>query len=158
MLFRRMELLVEGKLQACALFSGPYYFAEQLGFRKIIDNTFMIATMITGNPDPEDLRKFFAMLNVITQYSNTYDTIDKALVGVKILIGHCEFVPNPAFGKGIGEALVAIPKSISFARMDQLEFNAFYDKALDGALKYMVPTMDKTSMERAVVEIVGFIG
>src|SRR5258708_35772568 len=62
MLFRRMALLVEGKLQACALFSGPYYFAEQLGFRKIIDNTFMIATMITGNPDPEDLRKFFRAL------------------------------------------------------------------------------------------------
>src|SRR5689334_18713385 len=59
MLFKRMELLVEGKLPACALFSGPYYFAEQLGFRKIIDNTFMITTMITGNPDPEDLRKFF---------------------------------------------------------------------------------------------------
>ena len=62
MLFRRMELLVEGKLPACALFSGPYYFAEQLGFRKIIDNTFMITTMITGNPDPEDLRKFFNAL------------------------------------------------------------------------------------------------
>jgi hypothetical protein len=62
MLFRRMELLVEGKLPACALFSGPYYFAEQLGFRKIIDNTFMISTMITGTPDPEDLRKFFAAL------------------------------------------------------------------------------------------------
>jgi len=62
MLFRRMELLVEGKLQAAALFSGPYYFAEQLGFRKIIDNTFMIATMITGTPDPEDLRKFFSAL------------------------------------------------------------------------------------------------
>src|SRR3981189_3612498 len=62
MLFRRMELLVEGKVPACALFSGPYYFAEQLGFRKIIDNTFMIATMITGTPDPEDLRKFFRAL------------------------------------------------------------------------------------------------
>ena len=62
MLFKRMELLVEGKLPACALFSGPYYFAEQLGFRKIIDNTFMITTMITGNPDPEDLRKFFQAL------------------------------------------------------------------------------------------------
>jgi hypothetical protein len=59
MLFKRMELLLEGKLASAALFSGPYYFAEQLGFRKIIDTTFMIATMITGNPDPEDLAKFF---------------------------------------------------------------------------------------------------
>ena len=54
-----MELLIDGKAPACSLFSGPYYFAEQLGFRKIIDTTFMIATMITGDPDPEDVRKYF---------------------------------------------------------------------------------------------------
>jgi len=34
MLFRRMELLIEGKSPAAALFNGPYYLAEQLGFRK----------------------------------------------------------------------------------------------------------------------------
>ena len=62
MLFKRMELLIEDKAPASSLFSGPYYFAEQLGFRKIIDTTFMIATMITGDADPEDLRKFFRAL------------------------------------------------------------------------------------------------
>ncbi len=62
MLFKRMELLIDGKAPAVALFSGPYYFAEQLGFRKIIDTTFMIATMIHGDPDPEDLRRFFRAL------------------------------------------------------------------------------------------------
>jgi ABC-type nitrate/sulfonate/bicarbonate transport system substrate-binding protein len=62
MLFKRMELLIDGKVPAAALFSGPYYFAEQLGFRKIIDSTFMITTMISGNPDAEDLRKFFRAL------------------------------------------------------------------------------------------------
>lgn len=62
MLFKRLELLLEGKLAAATLFSGPYYLAEQLGFRKLIDTTFMIATMITGNPDPEDVRKYFRAL------------------------------------------------------------------------------------------------
>jgi ABC-type nitrate/sulfonate/bicarbonate transport system substrate-binding protein len=62
MLFRRMERLIAGEVPAAALFSGPYYFAEQLGFRKIIDTTFMITTMITGDPDPEDLHKFFRAL------------------------------------------------------------------------------------------------
>ena len=62
MLFRRMELLIDGDVPAAGLFSGPYYFAEQLGFRKIIDTSFMIATMINGDPDPEDLRKFFRAL------------------------------------------------------------------------------------------------
>jgi hypothetical protein len=62
LLFRRMELLIDREVPAAALFSGPYYFAEQLGFRKIIDTTFMIATMIHGLPDPEDLRKYFRAL------------------------------------------------------------------------------------------------
>src|SRR5207245_11602396 len=61
-LFRRLEMLVDRQAAAVALFSGPYYFAEQLGFRKIIDTTFMIATMILGDPAPEDLRKFFRAL------------------------------------------------------------------------------------------------
>jgi ABC-type nitrate/sulfonate/bicarbonate transport system substrate-binding protein len=61
-LFRRLELLVDRKVPAAALFSGPYYFVEQLGFRKVIDTTFMIASMVTGTPDPEDLRRYFRAL------------------------------------------------------------------------------------------------
>jgi hypothetical protein len=59
LLFGRMEKLLNGEVPACTLFSGPYYFAEQLGFRKVIDCTFMMATMITGTPDMEDVRKYF---------------------------------------------------------------------------------------------------
>src|SRR5215467_9628374 len=62
MLFRRMEAFLSGQSPAAALFNGPYYFAEQLGCRKIIDNTFMIAAMINGNPQPEDVRKYFRAL------------------------------------------------------------------------------------------------
>jgi ABC-type nitrate/sulfonate/bicarbonate transport system substrate-binding protein len=62
MLFKRMQLLIERQVPAAALFSGPYYFAEQLGFRKVIDTTFMIATMVTDDASPEDLRKYFAAL------------------------------------------------------------------------------------------------
>jgi hypothetical protein len=62
LLFNRMELLVDRKVPAASLFSGPYYFMEQLGFRKVIDTTFMMASMLTGNPDPEDVRKYFRAL------------------------------------------------------------------------------------------------
>ena len=61
-LFGRMEKLIDRQVPAAALFSGPYYFLEQLGFRKVIDTTFMIASMITGEPDPEDVRKYFRAL------------------------------------------------------------------------------------------------
>jgi ABC-type nitrate/sulfonate/bicarbonate transport system substrate-binding protein len=62
MLYKRLDNLLDGKCPASTLFSGPYYMAEQLGFRKVLDNTFMITTMINGTPDPEDLRKFFKAL------------------------------------------------------------------------------------------------
>jgi hypothetical protein len=62
MLFRRLELLIEGKSRAANLFSGPYYLVEQLGFRKVIDTTFMIAAMINGSPDPQDVRRYFGAL------------------------------------------------------------------------------------------------
>jgi ABC-type nitrate/sulfonate/bicarbonate transport system substrate-binding protein len=61
-LFGRLEKLVDRQVPAAALFSGPYYFLEQLGFRKVIDTTFMIATMLTGEPDPEDVKKYFRAL------------------------------------------------------------------------------------------------
>jgi len=62
MLFARLDNLLEGRSLASTLFNGPYYLAEQLGFRKIIDTTFMIATMVTGEPEPDNLRRFFAAL------------------------------------------------------------------------------------------------
>src|SRR6516164_8489797 len=62
MLFSRMEAFFEGRSQAANLFGGPYYFAEQLGYRKIIDTTFMIGAMVNGDPDLEDIKRYFRAL------------------------------------------------------------------------------------------------
>jgi ABC-type nitrate/sulfonate/bicarbonate transport system substrate-binding protein len=62
MLFARMDAFVSGATPAATLFNGPYYFAEQLGFRKIVDTTFMIAAMINGEPDLTEVGKFFRAL------------------------------------------------------------------------------------------------
>jgi hypothetical protein len=62
MIFSRMELLIDRKIPAAALFSGPYYFAEQLGFRKVIDTTFMMASMVASDSSSEDIRKYFRAL------------------------------------------------------------------------------------------------
>jgi hypothetical protein len=62
LLFKRMELLIDRKIAAAHVFSGPYYFMEQLGFRKVIDATFMMAAMLTGEPDAEDVRKYYEAL------------------------------------------------------------------------------------------------
>jgi hypothetical protein len=62
LLFKRMENLIDGAVPAVSVFSGPYYFLEQLGFRKVLDCTFMIAAMVTGEPEPDDVRRYFGAL------------------------------------------------------------------------------------------------
>lgn len=62
LLFARMEALIDRKIPAVSSFSGPYYFLEQMGYRKVCDSTFMMASMVTGDPDPDDVHKFFRAL------------------------------------------------------------------------------------------------
>ena len=59
MLFQRLELLVDGEVPAGNAFGGPLYLLEQLGFRKIIDTTFMVAAMVEEDVDPADVRKCY---------------------------------------------------------------------------------------------------
>jgi hypothetical protein len=62
LLFNRMELLIDGKVPAASLFSGPYYYMEQLGFRKVADTSFMMASMVAEDADMEDVKKYFGAL------------------------------------------------------------------------------------------------
>ena len=62
LLFERLDALLASKSPATTLFNGPYYFAEQLGFRKLMDTTFVIGAMINGNPRPDDVKKYFGAL------------------------------------------------------------------------------------------------
>ena len=57
-----MEKLLNGETPAAALFNGPSYMAEQMGFSKIMDTTFMISATVAPDADREDLRKYYAAL------------------------------------------------------------------------------------------------
>ena len=83
-------------------------------------------------------RKFMALLNLITENSETYDTIEKALVAVKLIVGHFEPAVHPETGE-----LIQVPKSIAYESMGQEEFEAFYSAAIDGVLQHILPQLDK---------------
>ena len=61
-LWDRLALLVDGKAAAGNAFGAPYYLLEQLGFRKIVDTTFMIGALVTDGADIEDVEKYFRAL------------------------------------------------------------------------------------------------
>ncbi|KMW58240.1 hypothetical protein AIOL_003211 [Candidatus Rhodobacter oscarellae] len=62
LLFKRMEHMIDGNIPAVSLFSGPYYFMEQMGFRKVLDTSFMMAAMVAEDANMGDVEKFFAAL------------------------------------------------------------------------------------------------
>lgn len=96
-------------------------------------------------------RKFMALVEIVRQNSEVYDTKPKALTAVKLAVGHVEWVANPHTG-----ALVPVPKSIAFDAMDQDAFNLFYDDAVNAVLKHLLPTMNRVSLDSAINMVIGF--
>jgi NitT/TauT family transport system substrate-binding protein len=58
----RVDQLLDGAAPAATVFGAQYYLVEQLGFRKIVDATFMIAAMVPQHADIADVRRYFAAL------------------------------------------------------------------------------------------------
>lgn len=88
-------------------------------------------------------RKFFAMLNIIWQNQEYYKSVDELRAALCVAIGHAEFVKTP-------HGMVGIPKSISFAHMDQTAFNDFYGRAVDWVLSAVIPGLSRRGLDEAV--------
>ncbi len=58
----RLHRLVSGETQAATLFGCQLYIAEQLGFRRIADVSFMIAGMVPEGTDVADVARYYAAL------------------------------------------------------------------------------------------------
>ncbi|HEX5406019.1 MAG TPA: hypothetical protein VFX16_27400 [Pseudonocardiaceae bacterium] len=58
----RIRLLIRGDVEVAALFGAQYYIAEQLGYTKIADSTFMVGFLVQDGADPEDNAKYFRAL------------------------------------------------------------------------------------------------
>jgi len=62
LLLDRLALLVDKQVPAASLFGAPFYVAEQLGFKKIVDTTFMIGHLITEQADLNQVERYFESL------------------------------------------------------------------------------------------------
>lgn len=70
-------------------------------------------------------RKFWALLNTVWECAGDWSSPYAILIELKVRLGHVQKVVIRETGE-----IVSVPKSISFAAMDQTEFDAFYEKAL----------------------------
>lgn len=94
-------------------------------------------------------RKLMALLQLVSENSETYDTVEKALVAVKLVTGHFDLMADPKTGE-----IVQIPRSISYDAMGQEDFDVWYSAAVDGVLQHILPTMDQATADRLLDLIV----
>jgi hypothetical protein len=76
-------------------------------------------------------RLFFALLHVTAQQIDS--TVEQLLLWCKIATGHADYIADRH-----GE-LTPVPRSISFEKMTQDEFNVFFDAAVKAILERLLP-------------------
>jgi NitT/TauT family transport system substrate-binding protein len=57
--FDRVRQLRSGEIEAVNVFGAQYYILEQLGFRKLVDSTFIMGFLVADDADAEDLERYF---------------------------------------------------------------------------------------------------
>jgi NitT/TauT family transport system substrate-binding protein len=60
--FDRVRLMQQGKIEAANVFGAQYYLLEQLGFRKLVDTTFIMGALVSEDADRADLERYFNAL------------------------------------------------------------------------------------------------
>ena len=94
-------------------------------------------------------RKMFALLTLVAENSEVYNTTEKALNAVKLAAAYFDPFIDPRTGE-----IIPLLKSISYDAMPQEEFDAFYSAAIDGVLQVILPTMDRETADRLLDMVV----
>ena len=130
------------------------YARTQAGFvpasesaQRFADRVPMGALVELEGRQPRNLqhhRLFWSLMAWASENCDGFETAEQVCHAVKVLMGHCDFVPD---GKG---GLVAVPKSISFAAMDEIAFSDFHRKAMDAVLKLLPPGCTQATIMEAL--------
>lgn len=110
------------------------------------------ATVMVELKQPRNARHhrlYWALMSVVCQNQERYPDTYTLHSAIKIAAGiRTEFeLPNGVKGY--------IPGSVSFSKMDQTEFSAFYDKVCDLVAKHFLPGVTSEQLKREVEEMIG---
>ncbi len=92
-------------------------------------------------------RKWWALMSLIAD-NLAGVTAETVCDVIKIGVGHVHAVKTK-------RGMVSIPKSISFAAMDQAEFDRFYDHAVHYIASDVLPGVSSADLEREVLSMIG---
>ena len=108
-------------------------------------------------------RLYWAMITLVWDNLETeaFPSVEDFHEAVKVMVGLRKRIwipPGIDLGEGVivpaGGLYVYRPGSISFARMDQAKFNAFFDKVADLLTKWFLPTVTATQLKKEVESMI----
>jgi hypothetical protein len=97
--------------------------------------------------NPRHHAKLFSLLNVVFENQTTYATIEQLLGALKLAVGLFDT------GLTVDRVPYVVPRSISFASMNQNEFETTYEKMLEVILTKIIPNINRDDVEARVHEI-----
>lgn len=137
---------VELIMQRSSLGLSP---VDQIGIEAINKIPFgkEVKAKITQPRNAKFHRLFFGLLNLVYGSQDKYATLEGLLDAVKIAIGHCDELVT------LDGKLCMIPRSISWAEMDEASFRQFFDRAVTIIIEKILPGTNKKDLEQAVMDI-----
>jgi hypothetical protein len=107
----------------------------------------LVRVKISRPRNPGHHRKWRALIAAIFPHQDTYPTEDLLIAAMKVALGYGDTVKLPD-----GRQII-VPRSLSFAKLDQAGFDAFYARALKLILERILPGVGKEELEREVEDI-----
>jgi hypothetical protein len=93
-------------------------------------------------------RKFFALLKIVFENQEIYRSEAELLAAIKIATGHCVPLTLTTGQKAF------IPSSISFASMDQAEFDKFWNAVCVLVTTKIIPNLSRDDLEAELMSMV----
>lgn len=110
-------------------------------------------TEVTAEPKvPRNVRfhrMFWALMTKVWENQERYATVENLVDAFKVVAGHADLIVLPS-GKEVW-----VPRSISFAKMDDTAFSDFYDRCADVLAKHFLPGITSEELKREVGLMIG---
>lgn len=112
-----------------------------------IPNGELVRLKITRPRNPQHHRKWRALIAAIFPHQDLYPTEETLIAAMKVALGYGDTVKLP------DGRVIIVPKSLSFAKLDQTGFEQFYDRAIKLIVTKILPRVDRKDLEREVADI-----
>lgn len=97
--------------------------------------------------NPLQHRLYWQLCRTVAMNHSTLTNEDMVHQAIKILTGHVDIVR-------IGDDLVQIPRSIAFDKMDQVEFDEFFERAKNVVAEQILPGVGLRELQDEILRMV----